>query len=55
MVVSVKGLKGLTFRMCALGNLFFDEKLCNLYAKLRVLRMDTDEFGNRGLKILMLN
>ena len=41
--------------MCSLGNLFFDEKLNKMYPKLKILNIESDEFGNRGLKTLMLN
>lgn len=40
--------------MCSLGNLFFDEKLSKTYHKLISLSIKSDEFGNRGLKILLL-
>ena len=41
--------------MCALGNIFFNKKLNKAYSNLNSLSLCSDAFGNRGLKILMLN
>ena len=48
-------MEALTFTMCALGNLFFNETLNSLYRRLNLLQLSSDAFGNRGLRMLMLN
>ena len=41
--------------MCALGNIFFNKKLNKAYSNLSSLSLRSDTFGNRGLRMLMLN
>ena len=46
--------------ICDLGNIFFakiffDKRLNNVYSNLLSLNLCSDAFGNRGLRMLMLN